>query len=284
MKKLIPLIFLLFILGACGFSPSASDDAEGRTLGTAAHECTFYEPERLAEFTERAEKDPELAGMRAAIVPHYAPKLGMLSNILASITYTPETFVIVAPDHPAAGDITISPSDWYWSDDIVSCDTSLAEKIAENCTLTVSDELDDEEWSASTLLPYIHGYFPDAKVVIIYASRAASPEKLAEIAKNLAELPEDEIFLLGSVDFSHYQDEETAVKNDKYTRSVIENMDTGTLLNLGNEYLDSPQSASVIIKYAAALGLDISLYDSAVDVFFENGERLAGTYQCYAVK
>lgn len=281
MKRLIKvcLPFLFILLAAC----SAAPRQELAPVRGELFACPFQRErfEGLIAGAEPLDADAELS---AAIVPHYAPALDLACDILSGVSRAISTVVIVAPNHPGTGEaLTVSSSDWYWEGGRAVGNKALAQELCEGTGGVVSFALDADEWSASTLIPYAAHYFPGADFVAVYLSRGAEVSALDALAERLAEKSEDGgLLVLGSADFSHYQDEPTARENDNITTSLIESGDTTALLRLGNAYIDSPETAAVIIKYAAALSQTLTKRDSVLTPYIENGRRLAGSFMSFA--
>jgi len=67
---------------------------------------------------------------------------------------------------------------------------------------------------------------------------------------------EENILVLGSIDFAHYQDYETTVLQDKKTLSLIEEGNIEQLKVLHGENLDTAEAMGVIILYSKAKGVE----------------------------
>ena len=141
-----------------------------------------------------------------------------------------------------------------------------------------------EDWSASLLMPYLAHYFPDARVVTVLLSRGAGEAQVLALAGCLAETAGTRgLLVLGSADFSHYQDVETARDCDKETARAIEDGDRTRLLSLGNEYLDSPETVAVLLIRVAA-GARAKRGGRHVRDLYSGRAAHGGFYYAYAVK
>lgn len=248
--------------------------------------CSYYDAELVRAHTTTAGPDDAYQNIAGAVVPHYAPAMYMVSDILSSVGFSPDTVVVVAPNHAGKGiPVQVCGRGYYWKSGTIAGDQSLAKRIATGLDIETDDTAAQEDWSASLLMPYVAQYFPDAHVVTVLLSRGAGEAQVLALADCLAEISEtQEILVLGSADFSHYQDEQTAHNCDTETARVIAAGNRAQLLSLGNEYLDSPETVAVLLEYASLLGHEFSAADSMFETFVQDGRRVAGSYYAYVVK
>lgn len=248
--------------------------------------CTYYDEALVRAQTAAAEPSNDYQNIAGAVVPHYAPAMYMVSDILASVSSAPETVVIVAPNHAGKGaPVQISGSGYYWKSGTLAGDQELASRLTGTLRLDADDSAAREDWSASLLVPYIAHYFPDTRVVTVLLSRGAGGTQIQSLAKALAEAAKTQsLLVLGSADFSHYQDERTARACDEETARVIASGDVSRLLTLGNEYLDSPETVGVLLTYASLTERESSEADGLFETFIQDGRRMAGSYYAYVLK
>lgn len=246
--------------------------------------CGEYRAELAAAHYAAAEADPqEIAG---AILPHYAPAMYMAADLYSDVRTPPDTIVVAGPNHAAiGGPVQICGTGYVWPEGTMDGDEALASQLAAALGLTPDDTAAREDWSVSQHMPYLGRYFPDARVVSILLSRGADEASLAVIADLLAEIAGTrQLLVVGSADFSHYQDERTAHACDEETARAIESRDLPQLLRFGNEHADSPETIVLILRYAEALGLSLDARGGLFETFMENGAPMAGSYYAYAVK
>lgn len=229
---------------------------------------------------------PKLEGeLWGALLPHYAPAMQLGANLLGARTSTPDTVIIIAPNHSGQGaNLQICGASYIWESGSMPGNTALAEELAAALSLEPDDRAAQEDWSASLQIPYLASYFPDTEVVTILVSRGADAALLVKLGETLAALSaEQEIFLLGSVDFSHDQSPQDALRCDEETHRLISAGDPAALLPLGNAYLDSPETVAVLMAYAKCCGMELVLQDTYLETFLENGRQKAGSYAAYAL-
>ncbi|MBE6934881.1 MAG: AmmeMemoRadiSam system protein B [Ruminococcaceae bacterium] len=229
---------------------------------------------------------PVLSGtLCGAILPHYAPAMQMGADLLAARETPPDTIVILAPNHAGDGaPVQICGASYVWDGGGMAGDPALAAALAEALSLSPDDRAAGEDWSASLHVPYLSAYFPEAQIVTILLSRGADAAALQTLGESLAALAAArELFVLSSVDFSHEQTPDTAARCDRETQRLLLDGEPSALLPLGNDYLDSPESAAVLMYYADACGLTLMLQDSHIEHFIEDGRQKTGSYYAYAL-
>ena len=67
---------------------------------------------------------------------------------------------------------------------------------------------------------------------------------------------EKNILLVGSIDFSHYQNYNNTEKYDEETIKLIKDFNISELKVKDGKYLDSPESMGIILKYSELKGID----------------------------
>ena len=271
--------------------PSPAEAGEGSSSGAPDTPdlrndlpCTYYNA-AIAKAHLAAAKG-EVQDIAGAIVPHYAPAMYMAANALASVDMTPDTVVVAAPNHAGHGDlIQICGRGYYWDGGSIRGDADFAASLCAGLGIQPDDSAAREDWSASLHMPYIAHFFPDARVVTVLLSRGAEEGQLRTLARLLSEAAESRsLLVLGSADFSHYQEASAAHACDKETAQVIADGDITRLLSLGNDHVDSPETVAVLLLYGEALDRTPEQADGRFELYAENGRQLAGSYYEYLLR
>ena len=239
--------------------------------------------EKLDKLCQNAEAVSGAEESCAVLLPHYANAFSMCCDALAGIRRDAELVVIAGPNHTGEGEsIQISGADWYWSGGEAKGDAETAEKLALACGAACTSRVISQDWSVQSLIPYVRAYFPNARIVTVLLARGAREDALMALAESFAEIQtERELLLVGSADFSHYHDPETAAKNDEVTLSCIENGETARLLTLDNGYIDSPETAVLTMYYAGLQKAELKQSGGLFERFRENGQEKAGSYYAF---
>ena len=124
-----------------------------------------------------------------------------------------DTFFMICPSHYGLSTFDYSVAFCKWNcgeKGFVETDVDYSSKVAEELKVGNDSEAFLIEHGASTLMPYIKKYFPDAKVVVIAVN--GEPPVSIEYAKKLSDClrpyfdkkGKRENFLIVSTDFSHH--------------------------------------------------------------------------------
>jgi AmmeMemoRadiSam system protein B len=185
------------------------------------------------------------------ITSHHLPTaLPLIFNFYQSLensTGPRETFVILAPDHleKCRKEAVISKKSYSTPYGTLEIDQKLASDFLDagipdgkNCFEG------DHSIGAQTIM--IKKIFPDAKILPVVLSSSATRETEEKIEQLLWEKRAN-IFVLGSIDFSHHHLFAEAQMIDGRTQKIIEDLD-GDKLTLEN--VDSPATAKIILRLA----------------------------------
>ena len=305
MRRLFLFLLIVALLGSCCaactrsslVSPEEEDilpaEQPDAALPESGHKedvrnyiaCSYSDETIVRAHIAAAEPPTSIQDITGAIVPHYAPAMYMVADLLAARKDAPDTVVIVAPNHTGEGAaIQISGCGYYWNAGSLAGDETLAAELAKALEQEPDSSAAQRDWSASLLIPYIGHYFPQTHVVTILLSRGAGAAHIQTLAETLATIAAtQELLLLGSVDFSHYQDEPTARRCDQETLRIMEDGDISKLLTLGNDHLDSPETTALLLAYASQTERDMQKTDELLETFLQDGTLMAGSYYAFAL-
>lgn len=237
MIKFGPIILL--VLSLAGFSP------EDHML--------IYDEETY-HVTSTVESD-DLKGM---IVPHHTVPMDIIVDMYKRSSSDVEHILLISPDHflNERRHITTSRKSWSGSFGKVFNNLDLTNRFLSLPYVIENDEEIIVEHGINTHIPLITEYFPKADIVNLAISKEASIEELDEV---IAMIPED-VFVIASVDFSHYLTKTEADNRDEQTIKYLENKDYERLFSLNDSYFDSPGCLYVIFKHLDET-TDMIIYD-----------------------
>ncbi len=166
----------------------------------------------------------------------------------------PSVVVLLSPDHFESSTRAIAaPKNnvrFLTTEKDVPIEHKILKKLARS-DLAQSVDFMDEAWiqehGVFIHMPFIHHYFPKAKVVPLLLKPLAdesdfdSFRKLAEFLDS--ELPPDAL-IVASVDFSHYQIPEVTELHDQVTLNALANFEDPRNLEI-----DSPESIYTLMEY-----------------------------------
>ncbi len=189
-----------------------------------------------------------LPPLKGAIVPHHLLAGAIDATLFEHLQKQhPSTIVIIGPNHFSRGhgDVITTARDWKTPFGDVQTNKHILTLLQRNHLVSINEEVMKEEHSTYTIIPFIKKSLDGATVVPLVIQPYAATTTLNAIAELLFQnLPPDAV-IVGSVDFSHYKDLETANKNDAVTRETMKNFDYNAL---GSLDIDSPKSIYLILQ------------------------------------
>jgi len=200
---------------------------------------------------------------RAAVVPHHLVGGHLTAGLFAALARRPpEVVVIVGPDHFGAGPpVGTSRAAWSTAGGKVEADATLVSALLDRGAAEEAWDALDREHSVGVLIPFVKRYLPEARIVPLTVRGDVSFEKAARLGRLLAELAAARsgpairdgapggVFLIASVDFSHYLPQPEAARCDDLTMSALKSGDWGVLFAMGPAHLDSPASLAVAFAF-----------------------------------
>ncbi len=140
----------------------------------------------------------------------------------------PKVVVIVGPNHAGLGsEVSVYPEgEWYTPLGSVPIDSELAKRISKSSDLISLDEYShEEEHSLEVQLPflqYVLGTFRLVPIVMLNQDKDVAEE----VGRVLAELvDEQDVLLIASSDFTHYEPDSVAKKKDMMAIERISALD-----------------------------------------------------------
>jgi hypothetical protein len=186
----------------------------------------FYpaEPHALAALIHKyvpPDDKTEKSRVRACLVPHagYVYSGAVAGAVFAHIHF-PKRIIILGVRHFPYGEDAAMLSRGVWRTPLgdAAIDSGLAAKIAHACPLLCEDALAHEsEHSLEVQLPFLQVLDSDFTFVPI-ALGTLCFEALAEVGDALGKIlaEENDVLLLTTTDFNHYEDQSTTIRKDNF--------------------------------------------------------------------
>lgn len=287
-------IFAL-LSASCAAKPAsppdlASADAQQTPVLAPINRCDYFDEATFDRNRLAARPYQNCEGIYAATVPHYAPMLYLAASVLETLAAGEpfDTVVVIGPDHEGRGNgVVLSGSGWDTPFGVLSGDGQTADAISQNPVINaeVNHDILALDHAAAVLMPYIKHYLPDVSVTAVLLGNKASPTRLNALAATIHDLSQEKrVFILASIDFSHYQDSEMCREMDKVTADVIASGDRQTLLAMDGKNLDSPECLSVLLELGELAGRPPALIDHETLYYTENARQYAASYFIYALQ
>ncbi|MBI9011668.1 MAG: AmmeMemoRadiSam system protein B [Clostridiales bacterium] len=228
---------------------------------------------------EGAEIYEEVA-LNGMIVPHHLVPLDKLEAMyLTASSDEVKRILLISPDHllNEYREMITSDKNWRVDGGQVQVDLDLLNQLL-NDGIKINNAEVGVEHGLNTHIPFIKKYFPNATVVPIAISKQTDFQHLNEL---IVSIPED-VFLIASIDFSHYMDLETANLKDEWTKNTIRNGNFESFFKMGDDYFDSPGCLYVISCFARKNSYELKFYDHSNSAYYM-GEDIPETTSYFFV-
>ena len=170
---------------------------------------------------------PKEESVRGGVVPHagYFYSGQVAAHVYAELPFA-ETYVLIGPNHHAIGS-TIALSQETWSTPLgnVEVDEEIVDDLSKS--MDIDETAHQYEHSIEVQLPFLQYRFKDFKIVPICIG--LQDEKTAkEVSVDLANALRDreDVVVLASSDFTHYESDKAARENDNSVIEAIIDLDT----------------------------------------------------------
>lgn len=228
-----------------------------------------YLEETVAKFQNTEKLD--MGDVYGGITPHHVPTaFPLLAEFYLKLKKTKDidTFVILGPDHweKGKGDISISEAEFITPFGKLSPDLAMIKKL-EDSRFVIHDEVPFEDHSIQAQLLFIAKLFPNAKVVPIVFRSSTGNDTAEKLGEFIASVSGPHTFVVGSVDFSHYLNEEAARPLDENSAAIMASLDPRLA---GLAKADSPASLTALVAAVKKMGSDTS--EPVGDGSFNSGE------------
>jgi AmmeMemoRadiSam system protein B len=199
----------------------------------------------------------------AGVVPHHLTAATMTAGFFRGVSGNDyDTVILVGPNHNGSGgEVIVSYRDWdAGGGETVECDTDMLKKISgiplRSAHLAENDEIVEGDHAISVLVPFIHEFFPEARVAPMLVSRSLTYADTLRLAEGIESAAGKKSLLLCSIDFSHYLTAADAALRDEETLRAIKKNDCPAIHGFTNANTDSQASLIIFLKFLQARNLE----------------------------
>lgn len=217
-------------------------------LGGAS--CTSSVPSPVQTVQHETIARPNLP--LVAVLPHHDLVQIQRQNLLATLAERsqPETIILVAPNHFAAGQANIQTTDRVWSikgDTVeISSNEQVITDLLHTNVVTLEDSSFSNEHGIKNILSDLYTNFPHSKIVPLILKDTVTAEEIKHLTTVLAESCL-ECGLIASVDMSHYNPAAVADIHDIKTLRALSALDAE---GIWKTEVDSPPSLVLLLAWA----------------------------------
>ena len=199
--------------------------------------------------------------IRAGVVPHHTTAATLISGFFSrAAKFSYETVLIVAPNHANEfANIILSDRDWEIGGGVFANKKFARELLdARGLDAAISHAHVENEHAVGVLIPYVNYFLPDAKVAPVLISASTRFDEIVNLLLQIEKFIDDSrenILLVASVDFSHFLTAAEAAEKDRETAAAIFAGDLRKIYTMKDDFLDSPASLIIFLKYLNARGI-----------------------------
>lgn len=265
--NILKIFIILLIVSGCSFANNKNENIINDIIRVEEMPIIkqtemFYEENNFNQALEFAIGTEDRNDVYEIILPHHL----LVSKYIASLIKMAsgreiERVVIIGPNHENVGRNIFNTTDASWETPlgIVEADRELVQNLKSKFNLYSSIEIFKKEHSIGAVVPFVKAYLPKAKIIPIVFTSNAGIGDVNKISDWLNKNLDDKSLVIISTDFSHYLTKEEADKNDLITKKLIEKKDLEKIIWLNNDYVDSPASLAIALKYADLAGLNYQI-------------------------
>lgn len=262
------LIAGLCFAGGCGQAtpvtfdrvvrPISEQQMAERTHTTAPWNATLYTAalSRAGEYSPRLEQD-----VKGGFVPHHLISADTAAAFFSQIArQKPSTLVLIGPNHIGRGSGAIQTTEYDWKTPLgmVHSDGDRAKELSAGKCCTKEPDTFDEEHGIYSVVPFVAGAIPKARVLPIAITPGTPTSSLDVLIKELVHTLPDDAVIIGSVDFSHYMRLPVANFHDELSSAVIRAGDSERALALE---VDSQETVYVVLELMKYYGTQHVAYE-----------------------
>ncbi len=246
------LILSLFSISILNKDANTIDELDTYLYnGNKNIECLYYNTTDFINI-KKYELKKDIGTIHGCIVPHHLLAKDLIHEVFQNVCKNKyKTVVLIGPDHESIekGKIFTTLSDWQTPMGILETDKTITGGLIKDNIITENDEKLTKEHSTSGIVPFIKYYLGDVKIITLVLTKQTKINDIEKLVESLHEcINIDETLFIGSVDFSHYLDLDTANKMDSESMEAIKNKEMNKIINFTNDNLDSPLSIITMLK------------------------------------
>lgn len=263
MKKVILiLISLAVLLSGCTLSVDNVENKEAENSedlynneeiendieykSSGYNNSLFYEPKDFYSTIPR-NIDKKIGGVKGIVCTHHLLASEMLHEVFLKIDNIEKykNVVIIGPDHNTTDtkNIYTTKLDWMTPFGKLEINQDGLEIALEYKHIEIADSVLEREHSNAALVHFVKYYMPGVKILNLTLPGTLDLEEVLDFSNFLEEeIIDGETLLIGSIDFSHYLDYDTANEKDDETFKEIQERNFIDIMDFGNDNVDSPQT------------------------------------------
>ena len=186
----------------------------------------FYDDPKLFNdaIAKVADFEPSNQRLTGITVPHHLLTADLVAlGFRAASGFRYKRIVILSPDHFHKTQKLFATTTRNFDTVLgeVTTDADAAHRLETNADMVEDSCLFAKEHGVLAMLPFLHHYFPEAKIVPVAMSVKARRSDWDRLADALKAIVDDETLIVESTDFSHYLPQHDARRFDQQTLNIL---------------------------------------------------------------
>jgi len=244
-------------------------DADKESLSQQIKHCFLHEigPQRLPEHDKNIQHERNIKGV---ISPHagfiFSGPIAAYHFLRLSYEKTPQTIIIIGPNHRGLGKEIAIMSAGYWETPLgnIEIDEQMAKEIInydDKHLIKEDEQAHAFEHSIEVQLPFLQFIYPknQFKIIPICVSNQQL-EKMKYLADKIFQATKEKsCLLIASSDFTHYETQESAKRKDAEAIDKIINMDINLFydtISRKSASICGPGPIAIVTEVCKKLGIN----------------------------
>jgi len=281
-KTILILVSLAVLLSGCTLSVDSVENKEAENSedvynneeiennaeykNNKYNESLFYDPKDFYS-TLPKNVDERIDGVKGIVCTHHLLASEMLHEIFLKIDNIEKyrKVVIIGPDHYSIDTkkIYTTQLDWMTPFGKLEINQDALEIALEYENIVIENSILEREHSNAALVHFVKYYMPGVKILNFTLPGTLDLQEVLDFTSFLEEeIIDGETLLIGSIDFSHYLDYDTANKKDDETYKKIQERNFVDIMNFDNDNVDSPQTLVVFLEVMNRLNGELTFINN----------------------
>lgn len=281
-KTILILVSLAVLLSGCTLSVDSVENKEAENSedvynneeiehdieykSSGYNNSLFYEPKDFYS-TIPENIDEKIDGVKGIVCTHHLLASEMLHEAFLKIDNIEKykNVVIIGPDHNTTDtkNIYTTQLDWMTPFGRLEINRDALEIALEYENTVIENSILEREHSNAALVHFVKYYMPDVKILNYTLPGTLDLQEVLDFTSFLEEeIIDGETLLIGSIDFSHYLDYDTANKKDDETFKEIQERNFVDIMNFDNDNVDSPQTLVAFLEVMNRLNGELTFINN----------------------
>ncbi|NCT55422.1 AmmeMemoRadiSam system protein B [bacterium] len=191
--------------------------------------------------------------IKTAVIPHHLLPFFIHADFFKRLQLQkPTNVILIGPNHPNMGDYSVitTTSNFKSMYGQSNTDPGLVKSLITEIKWAGEDtQVLSKEHSVTELIPYFHFYLPNTTITPFILKPGITEENLDKFYEQISINIKENTVVVFSIDFSHYLDSYQAREHDSQTLKALQNNDYSTVLSMGNNNVDSPESLGLFLNF-----------------------------------